>query len=236
MKYIGSKSRIAKELIEIIKPYNYNYYIEPFVGGANMIDKVNCETRVGFDSNKYLIALLNQLKTDWKPPYISREEYEHIRLNKNSYPDYMVGYAGFAVSYCGKWFGGYAGRTITKNLTKRDYQEEAIRNLEKQREGIRSVKFFQRDFSNIPDFPSNSVVYCDPPYAESTKYKDKFDSVKFWNWVRERSIKTKIFVSEYSAPEDFEIVWEKQVSSSLSSNGISGENKISVEKLFVWRG
>ena len=42
MVYMGSKNRIAKELIPIItkdlKPNQW--YVEPFVGGANMIDKI----------------------------------------------------------------------------------------------------------------------------------------------------------------------------------------------------
>ncbi|PJC56904.1 hypothetical protein CO024_00620, partial [Candidatus Gracilibacteria bacterium CG_4_9_14_0_2_um_filter_38_7] len=41
-----------------------------------------------------------------------------------------------------------------------------------------------------------------------------------------------VFVSEYSAPDDFECVWEKKVKSSLSANGVCGGNKGSVERLF----
>ena len=47
MKYMGSKSRHAKEIINIIlydcmKNSNIKYttWIEPFVGGANVIDKL----------------------------------------------------------------------------------------------------------------------------------------------------------------------------------------------------
>jgi len=43
MKYMGSKSRHAKEILSIIlkerKPDQW--YVEPFVGGANVIDKVD---------------------------------------------------------------------------------------------------------------------------------------------------------------------------------------------------
>ena len=41
MKYMGSKSRIAKHIVPIIQNYinenNIEKYVEPFVGGANMI-------------------------------------------------------------------------------------------------------------------------------------------------------------------------------------------------------
>ena len=62
MKYMGSKSRIPKELVPIIQSYidknNIENYIEPFVGGANIIDKIKCKNKYGSDINKYLISLL----------------------------------------------------------------------------------------------------------------------------------------------------------------------------------
>ena len=58
----------------------------------------------------------------------------------------------------------------------------------------------------------------------------------FCEWCRTMSKKGhKIFISEYNAPEDFECIWEKGLSSSLSANGKSGGNKKSVEKLFTIR-
>ena len=42
-----------------------------------------------------------------------------------------------------------------------------------------------------------------------------------------------IFISEYSMPNDFKIIWEQEVKSSLSANNISGGNKTSIERLFV---
>ena len=46
MKYVGSKARLSKQLAPIIQSYidgmvdKCNGYWEPFVGGANMIDKI----------------------------------------------------------------------------------------------------------------------------------------------------------------------------------------------------
>lgn len=69
MVYMGSKNRIAKDIIKIMEPYfNQNrMYYEPFVGGANMIDKIpkdKIKGLVGNDANKYLIALLKKLQSD----------------------------------------------------------------------------------------------------------------------------------------------------------------------------
>ena len=68
MKYIGSKNRIAKELVPIIQSYiteDTVGYLEPFVGGANIIDKIKCKNKIGYDIHKQLIALLNKAKENY---------------------------------------------------------------------------------------------------------------------------------------------------------------------------
>lgn len=49
MKYMGSKARLSKDISPIInnliKENNINTYIEPFVGGANMIEHIECEKK-----------------------------------------------------------------------------------------------------------------------------------------------------------------------------------------------
>ena len=59
--YLGSKNRISKYIAPIIQSYvdeGYNYYLEPFVGGVNMIDKIQCKHKTGSDIDKYVIARL----------------------------------------------------------------------------------------------------------------------------------------------------------------------------------
>jgi DNA adenine methylase len=69
MRYVGSKNRIAKHILPIMlaerKPDQW--WVEPFVGGANMIDKV-AGNRIGNDSNEFLIALLVALRDGYIPP------------------------------------------------------------------------------------------------------------------------------------------------------------------------
>lgn len=63
MKYMGSKRRIVKEILPIIlkdrKPDQY--YVEPFVGGGNVIEKVT-GNRIAGDNNRYLIALFKKMQ------------------------------------------------------------------------------------------------------------------------------------------------------------------------------
>lgn len=85
MRYLGSKARLSKELAPIIQSYidknNVKGYFEPFVGGANMIDKIKCSKRIGFDSHPYLIALLQkaQQNTEDFPTIITEEMYNGVK-------------------------------------------------------------------------------------------------------------------------------------------------------------
>ena len=235
MKYMGSKARIAKYILPIILKDRKEgqWYVEPFVGGANMIDKVD-GNRIGSDSNEYLIALLDALSKGWTPPEkFTMEDYILAKHNKNA-DKVITGYAGICCSYSGKWFGGYAGIVNTKTGSIRNYISEANKNLADQSKNILGVKFIHKSYDDIV-FNKPCIIYCDPPYAGTTKYKSDFDHEKFWEWCREMSVKGhQVFVSEYNAPEDFECIWEMELKSSLSANGKSGGNKISTEKLFKY--
>lgn len=61
MKYIGSKAKIAKEIVPIIQKYindnNISTYKELFVGGANVIDKIKCKLKIASDIDDGLIEL-----------------------------------------------------------------------------------------------------------------------------------------------------------------------------------
>ena len=105
VKYLGSKRRIAKELLEIILPYRKDgqAWVEPFVGGANMIDKVEGR-RIGADINHYVIACYKAIQDGWIPPEkLSEQEYKEIKASKDAYPDHMVWFALALCSFAGSW-------------------------------------------------------------------------------------------------------------------------------------
>lgn len=62
MKYIGSKRRLANRILphiqHAIDATGFSLYLEPFVGGANVIDKVAAPYKIGADNQRYLVALL----------------------------------------------------------------------------------------------------------------------------------------------------------------------------------
>lgn len=234
MKYMGSKARHAKHILPIIlkdrKPDQW--YVEPFVGGANVIDKVDGK-RIGADSNEYLISMWQAVSNGWLPnKLITEDDYQSLRTSKDaSNPE--TGFAAFALSFGGKFFGGYrrdkAGQKgCMENMENQNRM--AINSLKKQQEGLRGVMFMRCSYLDL-EIPPNSLIYCDPPYESTTGYKDKFDHDQFWQWCRGKKAEGHtIFVSEYNAPDDFTCVWEKEVNSSLTKN--TGAKK-ATEKLFT---
>lgn len=51
---MGSKSRISKNIVPIIQKFiddNNQFYLEPFAGGMNVIDKIKADKRVAADYN-----------------------------------------------------------------------------------------------------------------------------------------------------------------------------------------
>ena len=230
MKYMGRKNRIAKHILPIMLEHKTEEmtWVEPFVGGANMIDKVDGK-RIGADINPYLIDALIAIRdcvSDLPKNNKEFTEEDYKQLRKND--DYKYkGYAGFAFSYSGKWLGGWC----RDGKNKRDYVNESYKNAIKQSPKLQGLKLVQSSYDELPLNSDNCLIYCDPPYKGTTSYKDSFDHIKFWNWCREMNDRGhKIFVSEYNAPDDFKCIWQKEIVSSLTKN--TGSKK-GIEKLFT---
>ena len=228
---MGSKNRIAKHLLPImLENRNGRTWVEPFVGGANMIDKVEGK-RIGSDFNEYVISLFTGIQNGFMPPNeVSEEEYKQARLNRVVTP--LVSFIGFGCSYSGKWFGGYA-RGNTNKGQPRNYCLESKKNILKQSENLKGVEFIHSSYQNL-QIPSNSLIYCDPPYEGTTKYKDGFSHAEFWEWCRTKTKEGhQVFISEYNAPSDFKSIYSKEVNSSLTKD--TGSKKAN-EQLFVYCG
>ena len=230
MKYMGSKRRVAKHLLPImLAERGDRVWVEPFVGGANMIDKVR-GPRIGNDSHRYLIALLKAVRDGWVPPTeVSEELYRDVKSCPENYADEMVGFVGFLCSFGGKEWGGFA-----RSKTSRNYTAESSRHMIKQAEALKGIDFRCGDYRSM-EIPTNSLIYCDPPYAETTKYKgtNAFDHEEFWQWCRDETREGHlVFVSEYNAPEDFECLIEVQTKTSMKKEGSHSKR---TEKLFRLR-
>lgn len=231
---MGSKNRIAKYILPIMlkemQDKEYTTWVEPFVGGGNMIDKVPSNyRRMGCDLNEHTIAAMLGIRdfVDQFPDTISEDYYNKL---KGSSANPIGSWIRFGCSFGGKFENGMA-RDLQGN-PPRNFAAESKRNALKQSPKIQNVEFIccsYKDLSNV----TNSLIYCDPPYQGTTGYKTgAFNHEEFFDWCRKMKAKgNSVFVSEYNAPDDFELVWQGEIKTNFSSQRKEATHK-AVEKLF----
>ena len=142
-----------------------------------------------------------------------------------------IGAMEFLASYCN---GGFP-RGYAKNTEKRNYYNEAYRNLEKQAPNLKGIVFKCQNYWDLDETIENAVIYLDPPYQNTKQYgyanQGKMNYAFFWNWVRKISKKNFVIISEQSAPDDFNVIWEKEVTRTTNKQN----NFQATEKLFQYK-
>ena len=229
MRYLGGKCKEANRILEVVLRDRQpdQLYVEPFVGGCNVIDKVP-GPRWGNDFNNKLITMWQAVRDGWVPPEtVTEDEYRTIRQDPCTSRDATVlhAFVACAGSWGGKWWGGYA------RGEGRNFIAEGRRHVLKQAPKLADVVFTAGSYADL-DVPYGSLVYCDPPYKGTTAYKGTgvWDPAAFWAWARLQveGNGCRVFVSEFEAPEGWECVLEFRRKNDLNRKDV-------VEKLFVWR-
>lgn len=241
MVYQGSKNRLAKYIVPIIQEYidtyNCKTYIELFVGGANIIDKVECEERIGADYNENVINLLRYIQKDTEisiaPKECSFEHYADVRANQytGKYSKEYVALIGYCASYGGRYFDGGYGRDAKGG---RSIYTERVKNLQQQAPNLKDITFIYADYANF-DYTKykNCVFYMDPPYNGTKTYaKQKINYEHFYDMCEKIAKENIVIVSEYHMPEDqFECIWQKERKILQKSDRDKG--KPAIEKLWI---
>ena len=220
MRYMGGKMRIGKQLAAVIQTFNPVVYAEPFCGVFSVGKHIVCKRRIAEDIHPDLILLLKAVRNGWNPPTnVTEEQYNQL---KTAEPSVLRGFVGFGCSFYGKFFGGFA-----RDPRMGDFGTLARNNMLKLAPVIQDVTFRCQSYL---DYDGDAdVIYCDPPYKGATNYNNgAFDHEEFWEWVRSR--KEIVLVSEYTAPSDFKIIWEKAVTTTMKDK--TGKGCARVERLF----
>lgn len=231
MKYMGSKNRIAKHILPIMlkemEEKGHTTWVEPFVGGGNMIDKVPDKyERIGCDLNEHTIAAMLGIRdfVNVLPEQVSEETYKAVK-GTSAHP--INSWIRYACSFSGKFDNGYA-----RDKTNRNYAKEQKNSALKQSSKIQEVEFIFCSYEDLSGV-TNSIIYCNPPYQGTTGYKTgAFNHEEFFQWCRDMKSKgNSVFISEYNVPNDFELVWEGEVKTNFSSTRKTATHN-AVEKLF----
>jgi len=232
MLYLGGKGRAGKYIAEAILAHTTNYkektYVEPFLGGGNAFKHIapNFKNAIASDIHPDLMMCWEAVRSGWVPPTsVSEEEY---KAQQYAAPSAIRGFVGYGCSFGGKFFGGFAR---SKQNVGNYYANHASNSLVEISKHMTNTHLECCSFDWWNDVVDNNcVVYCDPPYANTTGYKNKFNSEYFWQIVNGWcDIGATVFVSEYYSPDGWEPIWEKSIRRKVSG----GTGKMTTEKLFV---
>lgn len=206
-------------------------FLSPFLGGG-WVEQYIKGKKILCDKHTYLIEMYKSLQNGWLPPTeLTKEEYIHIKDNQDEQP-HLTGFVGFGCSFAGKWFGGYA-----KDNSGRNYCLNAHNSVLKKIENglLNKTEFICCDYKDLK--PKNMIIYCDPPYKGTTQYDKnivgEFDHDEFWNIMRKWSENNTVLISEYDAPDDFEVIWQKET--KLDIRDKNNEKQKRIEKLFKFK-
>ena len=242
MVYMGSKAGMADWLVpflqKIIDEKKIKVYWEPFVGGANIIDKINCKKRVGTDKSKTLIELLKKAQSNIEeiPLDCSREDFElarkiYRRESTESMPLWQIGAYQWLGSYGTRGFPG--GFAPPKN--GRIPYHQRLNNLKAQAPFLKDIIFYSGDFQEAGKDINNALILCDPPYLGTKPYgyayESKFDYEVYWEWVREKSKTNWVVCCEETFPSDFKII----TSTTKRRTQDTKNKKVAIEKIGVWK-
>lgn len=234
MRYLGGKFRQARHIASVIHKLSSEAvsYYEPFLGGASVLDRIAPLFRYieASDAHLDLMMMWQACAGGWWLPPVSVSTDEYIRL-RDAVPSAQRGFVGFGCSYGGKWFGGYAREKVSHKHTGdicAASRNSVMRSSIIMRQS--NAKLIHRSYAELDPKPG-SLIYCDPPYADSTGYAGmpEFDHADFWDSARTWAASgCMVLISEYTAPEDAQLLHSMAARKSVGSNLGS-----SVESLFA---
>lgn len=236
MRYLGGKSRVAKQLAAAIladTPLRGTYR-EPFIGGAAVFEQMapHFQRSIGGDVSLDLILLWRDLMAGTFTPPATLSEAEYHR-QRDLPPSAMRAFAGFGCSFAGKWFAGY-GTGLDPHNDGIDLPNQVARGLKRTQEKLAGLDltFVREGYETVKPRPGD-VIYCDPPYSGTTGYRVEFDNKRFWLKMQQWSdLGAHVYVSELSAPRKWDTIWEKSV---VTQTAMPGKRAAQVERLFTRR-
>tara|TARA_B100001094_G_scaffold153724_1_gene148793 strand:- start:75 stop:833 length:759 start_codon:yes stop_codon:yes gene_type:complete len=223
MKYVGGKQLIGKDIseliVKIISPNKVKGYIEPFIGGLGVFQHM-CQKQfkiiIGSDLQEDLIMLWKEIQGNtFNPPRkVSQLLFNKLKSSKEH--SALRAFIGFGMSFGGDFFAGYIQKY--SGTSGRNFYNELL-NFYKRISPIlknEKIKFYNKSYEYF-NKKTGYVIYCDPPYCNTTGYKTgDFDNEKFWNTMRYMSKNNYVFISEEKAPNDFVSIWSKSKFRSLT--------------------
>ena len=240
--YQGGKSQLGGRIYNVMCSMEeklgwhskQDIFFEPFCGmlGVGIHAAKDGRKLIACDANQDLIKMWQALQQGWMPEQneCSKVRYEELKVSQVSSPERA--FFGIACAYNGVYFAGYSPFVVTKGV--KYSRVRMLKNVLQKRvlPYLENTTFLNaRDYRKFNKL-SGMTIYVDPPYLNNdygkTNEHFQFDHDIFWKVMRRWSKKNLVFISEYTAPDDFAVVWQKSVHTSHT-----GKSRHDVEKLFM---
>jgi len=236
MKYFGSKYRLSKKITEIIKQhlketdFSADLYVEPFCGIATIFQNLSLdfESSILNDKNESLMLLLAEIKNGNTPNVnITKEIWEKYKNDPTPSALKCICQYGNSFNNFSSYLYDNGSSYRTLKILEKPLQKAILMNLD--------YKDFFKFLVNT--FTGNIIIYMDPPYTDcktnKRSYGSNFDHDEFYESVRQLPKNMRVYISNNSAPEDFECIWTLERESSMKTSK-NGTKKIIIEKIFVY--
>lgn len=214
MRYLGGKSKLAKQIVEALTlEIGYAPIWEPFCGGCSVTVELARSGRhvLVSDDCAPLITMWQAVQNGWIPPnQVSEHDYERAKVLADTDP--LKAFIGFGCSFGGKWFGGYA-RGGFNGADPRNHAQESCGAVIRDARQLETVTFVCTNFldSSVIALLDRASIYCDPPYYGTTGYGREFDHKLFWLKCQLYvALGVRVFVSEFACPVKHRVLWSKQ--------------------------
>lgn len=187
--------------------------------------------KIGTDLDRHIVSYLECIRDGWLPPVdVTEEEYKFYKIYEPITRECYATKAavGYGCSFGGKFFDGFArDRRAKLTFAQRVYQASI-----EQAPRLKDTTFKTQSYmEGLPE--GVNVIYCDPPYRNTTNCgaKKPFDSDAFWNWCWAVALRgITVLVTEFSAPPFAMEIWSREKFTDLRRND---GNKVMTERLFL---
>lgn len=230
----GSRGDIVKNHDEYKQKYILWYCKEILKTSVDVLElQKSLDEKVRKNSEELRAYLIEGLKKAGKRP---------------SDVDRFLGTNGMAGHYFGKSQWEFPTMEVYRKLQTflylpLDYEKiyglaslmEALQSLQslqslQRLQSLQSLHLSCGDYSDVK-IKKNSIIYCDIPYENTTKYTSgAFDYERFYRWAERQT--EPVFISSYSLPEERFVCIERIRHKSLFS---SSSNHDVTEKVFIPR-
>lgn len=223
MLYMGTNQDDCKVVAEVINEYIKKHdgldnteCFDLTVGGANILDKIECKTLWGYDISPTLIALHHSVignyafkdvrelsKERWdecyhdykilhqqKGPKRTLKDYIDYANKNNLIQPYIIGEM--------EWYGSFGHGGFSQGIAplgKRDYYHEARLDHMNQYNTTNYpyINFRVGDYAYV-DVPPRAIIIAHINSNKNFQWSGKFDKFRFYRWALTKSKTNPIFI------------------------------------------